>query len=119
MDCEAAEGAGKPPLTLIATYEDRTMKETSTNEKNLMGLPHRKDVRYHNTQNLSSMRCYALWVCAVGMRCGYALWVCAVGMRCGYALWVRPSRTIFTNWCYTKLMKRATMTLPDDLAKAV
>jgi hypothetical protein len=40
-------------------------------------------------------------------------------MRCGYALWVRPSRTIFTNWCYTKLMKRATMTLPDDLAKAV
>ena len=27
--------------------------------------------------------------------------------------------TIFTNWCYTSCMKRATMTLPDDLAEAV
>jgi hypothetical protein len=27
--------------------------------------------------------------------------------------------TIYTNWCYNRLMKRATMTLPDDLAEAV
>lgn len=27
--------------------------------------------------------------------------------------------TIITNWCYTGSMKRATMTLPDDLADAV
>lgn len=26
---------------------------------------------------------------------------------------------MFTNWCYNRLMKRATMTLPDDLAEAV
>jgi hypothetical protein len=27
--------------------------------------------------------------------------------------------TIFTIWCYTNPMKRATVTLPDDLAEAV
>jgi hypothetical protein len=27
--------------------------------------------------------------------------------------------TTFTSWCYNNFMKRATMTLPDDLAKAV
>jgi hypothetical protein len=27
--------------------------------------------------------------------------------------------TIFTNWCYNACMKRATMTLPDDLAEAI
>jgi hypothetical protein len=26
--------------------------------------------------------------------------------------------TNFTDWCYTKLMRRATITLPDDLAEA-
>jgi Arc/MetJ-type ribon-helix-helix transcriptional regulator len=26
---------------------------------------------------------------------------------------------MFTNWCYNPRMKRATMTLPDDLAEAV
>jgi hypothetical protein len=28
-------------------------------------------------------------------------------------------RTIFTNWCYNTFMKRATVTLPDDLTEAV
>jgi hypothetical protein len=28
-------------------------------------------------------------------------------------------RTKFTNWCYTQQVKRATVTFPDDLAKAV
>lgn len=27
--------------------------------------------------------------------------------------------TNFTTWCYTRFMKRATVTLPDDLAEAV
>ena len=26
--------------------------------------------------------------------------------------------TTFTNWCYANSMKRATVTIPDDLAKA-
>jgi hypothetical protein len=32
---------------------------------------------------------------------------------------VITSFTIVTIWCYTGFMKRATMTLPDDLAEAV
>jgi len=32
---------------------------------------------------------------------------------------ISTSFTRFTNWCYTTVMKRATMTLPDDLAEAV
>jgi len=31
----------------------------------------------------------------------------------------RLLRTNFTNWCYTGGMKRATVTLPDDLTEAV
>lgn len=27
--------------------------------------------------------------------------------------------TIFTNWCYNSKMKRATVTIPDDLAEAM
>ena len=31
----------------------------------------------------------------------------------------QASITNFTNWCYTGVMKRATMTFPDDLVEAV
>ena len=98
MDGDAAEGSGAWPLTAEDRNENRTTDETRTDENNHMRLP---QVKVSKLSQQIELRFAAARVVPVRH------------------FTIFTTFTAFIIWCYNGYMKRATMSLPDDLAEAV